>query len=347
MKKLTFTICFLVFLFWGNILFAGYTIKQITDNSVMEVCAQVNDHDHVVWYDADYKVYLYDSVNITQLSSNETQSVCPSINNSGYVVWSGWSPGHDIYLYDGIITTKFGLSGDFTVADVYPQINNNGNIVWESFDGYDHNLYLYKGINRTLITSSICADDVYLWEEEHHFYPQLNDSGYVVWQQWDGNDYEIFLYNGSDITQLTDNTSYDNRPKINNSGTVVWSGQVGENLWAIFQYDGSSIVELMRTQSVASYVDINDKGYVVWQARDWHEETGSWGEDHIYLYNGCTITQVTDNLYGSSGPHINNNGSIVFWSGGISNIFLATPDPADSVSRCNVVLPWLMLLLGD
>jgi len=29
------------------------------------------------------------------------------------------------------------------------------------------------------------------------FYPQINDNGWVVWQRYDGHDYEIYLYKGS------------------------------------------------------------------------------------------------------------------------------------------------------
>ena len=54
--------------------------------------------------------------------------------------------------------------------------------------------------------------------------PQINDNGYVVWQGWDGSDWEVFLYDGSGIIPLTKNTSNDRRPQINNNGYVVWDG---------------------------------------------------------------------------------------------------------------------------
>jgi hypothetical protein len=43
-----------------------------------------------------------------------------------------------------------------------------------------------------------------------------------VWQGRDDTDYEIFVYDGSAVVQLTDNTVDDWGPKINNRGQVVW-----------------------------------------------------------------------------------------------------------------------------
>jgi hypothetical protein len=44
---------------------------------------------------------------------------------------------------------------------------------------------------------------------------------------WDGNNNEIFLYDGSSITQLTDNSYDDSKPHINAKGYIVWSGYDG------------------------------------------------------------------------------------------------------------------------
>ena len=38
--------------------------------------------------------------------------------------------------------------------------------------------------------------------------PKINNNGYVVWEGYDGTDWEIFLYDGIETIQLTDN-SYD------------------------------------------------------------------------------------------------------------------------------------------
>ena len=49
-----------------------------------------------------------------------------------------------------------------------------------------------------------------------------------MWEGYDGNDWEIYLWNGSETVALTDNDVTDVRPEI--SGTlVVWEGWDGED----------------------------------------------------------------------------------------------------------------------
>jgi hypothetical protein len=57
------------------------------------------------------------------------------------------------------------------------------------------------------------------------FAPHVDDSN-VVWYGHDGNDYEIFLYDGSITTQLTNNSYDDHLPQIDGSN-VAWYGYEG------------------------------------------------------------------------------------------------------------------------
>ncbi len=49
----------------------------------------------------------------------------------------------------------------------------------------------------------------------------LNDNGHVVWTENDGNDDEIYFYDGS-TSQLTFNALTEKFPKINNNDQLVW-----------------------------------------------------------------------------------------------------------------------------
>jgi hypothetical protein len=53
--------------------------------------------------------------------------------------------------------------------------------------------------------------------------PQVSGSS-VVWYGYDGNDYEIFLYDGSTVRQLTDNDIWDFEPQVSGSNVVWWGG---------------------------------------------------------------------------------------------------------------------------
>jgi hypothetical protein len=60
----------------------------------------------------------------------------------------------------------------------------------------------------------------------HELHPRQK---YLSWQGFDGNDWEIFYYNGHHITQLTHNSVDDVNPEIEIGGSnVVWQ-----------QFDGS------------------------------------------------------------------------------------------------------------
>ena len=52
--------------------------------------------------------------------------------------------------------------------------------------------------------------------------PQINNNGQVVWEGYDGTDWEIFFYNGTTTTQLTNNSYDDTHPQINDNGYVVF-----------------------------------------------------------------------------------------------------------------------------
>jgi hypothetical protein len=68
---------------------------------------------------------------------------------------------------------------------------------------------------------------------------------HVVWAGYDGNDYEIFVYDGSHTIQLTDNSWQDYRPHVSGSN-VVWYGSDGsDGDWEIFfaTYEDSAAPE--------------------------------------------------------------------------------------------------------
>jgi hypothetical protein len=57
----------------------------------------------------------------------------------------------------------------------------------------------------------------------------INNNGQVVWEAFDGADYEIFIYDGTRVTQLTDNEHSDRKPHINTNGQVVWEADIGNS----------------------------------------------------------------------------------------------------------------------
>jgi hypothetical protein len=105
-------------------------------------------------------------------------------------------------------------------------------------------------------------------------------------------DTEIFFYDGTNIIQLTDNCFYDNSPQINNSGEVVWYGEVYGPLVndaEIFYYNGTTITQLSDNGYWNRHPQISDSGKVVWQ------RFGYGYNSNIFYYDGTNITQLTNN----------------------------------------------------
>ncbi|MHC5083205.1 MAG: hypothetical protein ACYTET_04615, partial [Planctomycetota bacterium] len=59
------------------------------------------------------------------------------------------------------------------------------------------------------------------------------EGSYVAWEGWDGNDWEIYAYNGHSVTQITDNAMDDVNPKIS-APLLFWEGFDG-NDWEIYK----------------------------------------------------------------------------------------------------------------
>ena len=149
---------------------------------------------------------------IKQLTDNDSTDGSPHINNLGQVVWSGFD-GHDyeIFLYDGVEIIQLSNNDD---TDIHPVINDTGQVVWEH---YPYGLYIHDGDSITQFSNNYKDSE-----------PDIYDSGRVVWEAFDDHDYEIFLYDGSEVIQLTDNERNDRKPHINDNGQVVWEADIGD-----------------------------------------------------------------------------------------------------------------------
>jgi hypothetical protein len=120
------------------------------------------------------------------------------------------------------------------------------------------------------------------------------DGQFAAWSASDGNDTEIYQFDGNIVTQITNNKNTDYTPKRSGKN-IVWGSYDG-NDDEIFFYNGSTIIQL--TDNDRPDLDYHISGdYVLWQTDD--------GNDTEYwLYNGSTITQLTNN------DNLNYNGKL-------------------------------------
>ena len=134
--------------------------------------------------------------------------------------------------------------------------------------------------------------------------PQISGNN-VVWQGYDGNDTEIFLYNGKNTIQLSDNNYGDETLQISGNN-VVWQGYDGNDT-EIFLYNGKNTIQLSNNNYGDFHPQISGNNVVWWRSDN------NYNQSEIFLYNGKTTIQLTDNNYRNYGPKISGNN--VVWQG--------------------------------
>ncbi|MHC5083202.1 MAG: hypothetical protein ACYTET_04600 [Planctomycetota bacterium] len=59
------------------------------------------------------------------------------------------------------------------------------------------------------------------------------EGSYVAWEGWDGNDWEIYAYNGDSVVQMTDNDVDDVNPNI--SAPLLFWDHFDGNDWEVYK----------------------------------------------------------------------------------------------------------------
>jgi hypothetical protein len=144
-------------------------------------------------------------------------------------------------------------------------------------------------------------------------FPQEQGNGSVVWQSWDGHDYEIYRQSlGQSVVQVTNNDSADAKPQVNASGHTVWQNWDGSD-WEVWCNLGNGAVQITNNTGydVLPQITANDKIY--WQNYD--------GNDYeICRYDPATqaTTQLTNNSVADVWIQVNQSGQLTWmeWDGG-------------------------------
>jgi len=150
--------------------------------------------------------------------------------------------------------------------------------------------------------------------DEDDQFPQVSGNN-VVWEGFDGNDYEIFLFDGATTSQLTSNSSQDHQAHVSGDN-VVWRGEFGGDV-EILLYDGVS------TSNVSNSVGNDHRPQVSGDNIVWYgEDTAGTGDDDIFFYDGATVTNISNHTFNDRYPTI--SGDRVAWiagPGGESQVF--------------------------
>ena len=138
--------------------------------------------------------------------------------------------------------------------------------------------------------------------------PQVSD-GRVVWQGYDGTDYEIFTWKVGDSapTQLTENTNYDAEPQVSGNRVTwyCWDGTDSE----IFTWKAGDSAPTQLTENITEDNQPRVSGdRVVWEGAD-----GTDMEIFTWKAGDSAPTQLTDDAYDDGDANV--SGDRVIWEG--------------------------------
>jgi hypothetical protein len=309
----------------GLYLYSSGKVKQLTDNKDIDNF-DINDLGQVVWSASTangYNLFLYKNGVTTTVTTDGNNNFEPSFNDKGDFVWNS---------YDGSkarikLCTAAGISSTIWICPsyselntmyTYPVINNLGQVAWINYtiDNKD-NIYFYDG-QANIVHSSNSFYPSYPYFEPLH---SLNNKGDLVFSASDG----IWLKkSGATAQQIATPENRDYRPRINDSGLVVYVGDNADYSTAIYLYSTGP----QKISDNGSYPDINNQGQVIW--------TNNQG---IYLYSKNSFSRIVTYDNYALRPMFNDSGLLAWqgnWSG--DGIFLSRPVNA---------LPCLLLLLLD
>ncbi|MEM7595900.1 MAG: hypothetical protein AAF383_31105, partial [Cyanobacteria bacterium P01_A01_bin.83] len=188
---------------------------------------------------------------------------------------------------------------DNDIDDTDAQVSS-GNAVWSANDGNDNEIFFYDGTTTSQITDNEVFDNI----------PQISGTN-LVWQRMERSslaifdDSQIIFYDGTN-SNLIANVAGSGMPTFSGNN-VVW----GEDFTiggSVFLYDGVNTSELSNS---GTFVPVNSNSVsgdnIVW-SNGINQEFSD-----IFLYDGTTTTQITDNNLRNILPSVSGNN--IAWTG--------------------------------
>jgi hypothetical protein len=133
------------------------------------------------------------------------------------------------------------------------------------------------------------------------FRPSLYN-GTIAWAMHDGNDFEIYYWDGNATTQVTNNSFDDMRPSLYN-GTIAWIGSDG-NDFEVYYWDGNDVAQVTNNDVFNEFVLSLYDGTIAWVAASYSSP------EELYYWDGSDITNLME-LTNSNGLSLY-NGTIAF-----------------------------------
>jgi serralysin len=289
--------------------------------------APVIDNGRVVWESGawgspgSFEIYSYDGTTFSQITNNSFADFNPQISGSN-IVWYGWDgSSYEIYRLQGDAIVPV---TDNARTDQYPKISGQS-IAWEQYDGHTWQLMFNDGVT----TTQLKTDSNDLWTYKL-------DGSTVAWtQEHNGYDRDLFVFDGNQVRQLTNDAFKMDYAGFNVSGgRVAWSNPDGDSTDEIFLWDGATTLQLTENNGYTNGSPLISEDLVAWLGYD--------GAIHsIFVYDGLSVYRLTDPATDVTDFQL--DGRTIAWvasDGHDAEIFLSTlvPEPQTSL---------LLLLAGN
>ena len=306
-------------------LYDGAVVHQLTSNAVDDRYATIVPGTGGAWtvywsqFDGnDYEILAKhysgtgapEAVQDVALTNNTFDDKSPQASDT-FVTWLGTTTnGSELFVAKVGDTTVWQLTRN-SRPDYEPQISGEC-IVWSGGTGNNQEIYLWDG---SLWTNTATDPSSYIQPLTNNAtvdqWPKI-DGSLVVWEGFDGQDSEIYMYQigGSlapvKVTDDTDGTA-DTQPQVSDN-MIVWTRTSGgPSNSEIAYYDANNWYgdptnqipfywyNLLTYNSVADEAPRIQNGHVVW-----HRQVGSSPVNYDVFYRDLTTGSIETNI--SNGP---------------------------------------------
>jgi hypothetical protein len=297
----------------------------------------INASGHVVWVahnDTDDEIWHWDGSGITDLTGSGTDAREARISDNGDVVWvSSDADDHELWRWDGSSSSK--LTDNEGLNDEMPEINANGDVVWRVWDQslLTSEVWYWDGVDKTNLSGGTGTTG---------YSPQISDSGHAVWT---GGDNEIYHWNGSSGSNISNRDGEDYDAHINASGHVVWTGFDTEGYYPpchIYYWDGSSVTNISAREDYDEmFPRIDDSGWVAWLGGD---AQGRW---QVFAWDGAGGRyQLTDDPRYHYGLRITNGYITWYTEGAEGDVYFTDVRDVPEPGTAGLVAVGLLGLVG-
>lgn len=310
-------------------------IESITDNPYDHLGLDFDD-GLAAWSVGtgdEREIELWDGFDIIPLSANDYEDRNPDLRN-GRVVWEGRSNGYwQIFLFTGTGVVQL---TDNLYDSIEPKLDEDGSVVWQSQIDGTWQIVHFNGATATQLTTTtglhktnpVIDNGEVAWRGQYThmgstFYqiyrwangqqqrltlspadcsrPQISN-GRIVWTCAATGKEQVYLWNGTDVRQVTTSNFY-NCSQVRIAGDIiVWEEiptQGGDSEIVYCRASAPSTLIPLTENSDPDVGPVTDGTHIAWSRLE-----GS--ERKVYLSDGLSTVKVTDMAGDHFSPVVSN-----------------------------------------